>query len=256
MSKFQLEKILACPKCKTHLKKYIDKGRCPKCHFEFKKENGIWHLIKISQKVTAASLKIYDKMHAHNFTGPDDGSYEILASFARGNKCLDIACGQGDIEKLSPQTVGLEFSLNALKQAKKKGIKNLVLADAQYLPFQDNSFDIAISSGNLEHFENPQKALLEMARVSKIQVLTSHKYPPIPFAPLIYKIVSFIFSVKHQAIEKPIDMKNLEIMYKAANLQIIYKGTWTLPFNKGKVIKFLPEFTDTPSCNFIISIKK
>ena len=256
MSKFQLKKILACPKCKTPLKKYIDKGRCPKCHFEFKKENGIWHLIKISQKATTASLKIYDEMHSHNFKGPDDGSYEILASFARGNKCLDIACGQGNIEELAPQTVGLEFSINALKQAQKKGIKNLVLADAQYLPFIDNSFDIAISSGNLEHFENPQKALLEMARVSKIQVLTAHKYPPIPFAPLLYKIVSFIFSVKHQTIEKPIDIKNLEIMFKAANLKIIYKGAWTFPFNKGKVITFLPEFTNTPSCNFIISIKK
>lgn len=256
MEKVNLEDIIACPKCKTPLKKHVPKGICPKCHFEFKKENGIWHLLKISKKNTSASARLYEKLHLNKFEGPDDGSYEILASFARGNKCLDIACGQGDIEKLAPQTVGLEFSLNALEQAKKKGIKNLVLADAQYLPFQDNSFDITISSGNLEHFENPQKALLEMARVSRIQVLTAHKYPPIPFAPLLYKIVSFIFSVKHQAIEKPIDIKNLEIMFKAANLKIIYKGAWTLPFNKGKVITFFPEFTNTPSCNFIISIKK
>ncbi len=256
MEKINLEDIFACPKCKTPLKNHIKNGQCPKCNFAFKKEDQIWHLLNISKKRTLASQKLYENVHDHKFIGPKDGSYEILASFAKGNRTLNIACGQGYIEKLAPYTIGLDFSYNALKRAKQKGVKNLILADAHSLPFKDNSFDITISAGNLEHFENPQKALNEMARVSKIQILTVHRQLPIPFYPILFKLISLVLKINHQPIEKPLNQKYVEKMILKAGLKIIFKGVWTIPINHGRVISSLPEFKNIPACSFIISIKK
>lgn len=256
MTKGELENILACPKCKNPTKPKGSNFRCNKCSFEAKLEKGIWQLLYITNKNTRKSQKEYDTTHSETFRGPGDGSYEILASFARGNKTVDIACGQGHIEKLAPETVGVEFSQNALKHAKANGAKSLVLADAHALPFKNDSFEIAISSGNLEHFENPQKAIDEMARVSKTQILVVHRHPSIPFGAIVFHFFSAIFKIKHQPLETPINMKNLTNMVEKAGLHIVYKGVWTLPLNYGRVIKFLPEFMNLPSCNFIISIKK
>lgn len=248
-----LEKIFACPRCKTSLKPNGSRGKCPKCKFEFKKKEGIWHFLYIPQKQSKVSSNIYEKMHKDYFGGPTDGSYDILASFARGNKTVDIACGEGLIEKLAPETVGVEFSLNALKKAKKNGAKHLVLADAHALPFVDNAFDIAISAGNLEHFANPQIAINEMARISKIQILTVHR--KLPILSSIYRIAA-LFGVKHQPIEKPIAENELEKMLKTAGAHIVFKGLWNLPVNYGRPIRWLPEFSRVASCWFVISIKK
>lgn len=256
MAKVEINKIFACPKCKTNLTPKNDSGKCPKCSFPYAKKNGIWHFLYIQGKIGKHSQKEYEKTHDINFVGPNDGSYEILAKFARGNRTVDIACGQGHIEKLAPDTVGVEFSLNALNKARKSGIKNLVLADAHSLPFRDDSFDVSISSGNLEHFANPQKAILEMARVSKIQVIIVHTHPPIPFAHLIYNLFTFFLKIKHQPIEKPISKQKLIKMIEKSKLHIVYSGYWNLPINYGRIIKFLPEFKNFPSCNFVISIKK
>lgn len=256
MAKIEIDKIFACPKCKTKLNPKNGSGKCPKCTFSYSKKNGIWHFLYIKDKLGKYSQREYDTTHIKNFVGPQDGSYEILASIARGSKTIDIACGQGQIEKLSPETVGVEFSLNALQKAQKSGVKNLVLADAHSLPFRNDSFDVSISSGNLEHFANPQKAISEMARISKIQVIIVHTHPPIPFANLIHNLITFFLKIKHQPIEKPISKQNLFKMLKKSKLHIVYSGNWNLPINYGRVIKFLPEFKNIPSCIFVISIKR
>ncbi len=256
MKRVDFENILACPRCKIALYPTRLVGKCKKCKSIFIKSDGIWNLLYTPKKTTVSSLQVYNKMHKTDFGGPNDGSYEILASLARGNKAVDIACGEGLIEKLSPETVGVDFSVNALKKAQKNGAKNLVLADAHYLPFNDNSFDISISAGSLEHMQDPQKVINEMARVSKIQVLTVHKHPPIPFASNLQRLISTFFNISHQPIERPISQKLLEKMLKKAGLYIIFKGVWTLPINYGRVVNWLTEFNNIPSCSFFITIKK
>jgi len=41
------------------------------------------------------------------------------------------------------------------------------LGDAENLPFEDDSFDAAISAGSIEYWPNPQKGIEEMTRVTK-----------------------------------------------------------------------------------------
>lgn len=251
-----LRKILACPKCQTKLNPQNRAGHCPHCRFAYKFEDGIWELLYITDKSTKKSLAAYDKMHRKIFDGPTDGSYEILSAIARGNLAVDIACGDGFIEKFSPETVAVEFSQNALANAQKKGAKYLVLADAHHLPFVNNAFELAISSGNLEQFANPKKAIQEMVRIAKIQVIVAHREFNFPLASLFRNIVSKIVQLEHQPIEKPLKTKALEKMIEKAGARVIYKGVWTIPVNHGRVIKFLPEFKNIPACSFFVSIKK
>lgn len=248
-------RILACPKCKTKLKLTKNKAGCTNCQRIFKKSKGIWDLLYLDAK-SAKSMQEYNVSYIKNAHRINDGSYEILASIARGNKTIDIAAGQGFIERLSPATVGVDFSLQALEKAKRAGAKYLILADAHNLPFAENSFDLAICAGSLEHFANPQKAIGEMARVAKVQVLTVHRQLPFPFAKLIFDFTTKLFRIKHQPIESPIDENTLVKILEKASLHIVFKGVWTLPVNYGKVIKFLPELKKIPSCSFVISIKK
>ena len=251
-----LEKILVCPRCQTPIGPKSLSGKCRNCQFLYKKEGGIWHLFYTKDEETKRSQKTYDREHLKVFDGPTDGSYEVLAAIARGNRTVDIACGDGFIEEFAPETVAVEFSKNALLNAKQKGAKYLVLADAHHLPFVDNAFGVSISTGNLEQFANPQQAINEMVRVSKVQVITAHREFNIPFAPQIRKIFTLATRLKEQPIERPIKQKDLEGMIKKTGVRIIYKGLWTIPVNEGQVVKFLPEFKNIPACFFVITLKK
>lgn len=256
MDRLNLEKILSCPVCRLPIIPKSIKGKCKKCGFEYYKQDGIWHFLHLPSKKNSKSRKEYELMHKDYFGGPNDGSYEILAAISKGNKTVDIACGEGLIERLAPETVGVEFSLNALKKAKQGGAKNLVLASAQNLPFVANSFDVAICAGSLEQFENPQTSISEMARVSKIQVLTVHREFDFPFARVLRKLVTKTLGVKDQPIEKPLRWTELEEILGNAKLNIVFKGFWTFPVNFGKVAKPLPVFKNIPSCFFVITTKK
>lgn len=52
-----------------------------------------------------------------------------------------------------------------------KNITNFIQADANNLPFKNLSFDIAILSEILEHFERPEEPLIEAQRIAKFIII-------------------------------------------------------------------------------------
>jgi ubiquinone/menaquinone biosynthesis C-methylase UbiE len=87
-------------------------------------------------------------------------------------RVLEVGCGTGLLlERLSCRgdAVGVDVSAGMLKRASKrlsrKDAANLVLADAQGLPFRDRSFDSAISTFALTAVPDLDSALAEMVRV-------------------------------------------------------------------------------------------
>lgn len=257
MTNLELAKILACPSCKSRLfKKPLHKKNCRSANKFIRKINNIWDFSSFNT-TKSVSLDQNELMHQKgSWNRISDGSYEILASFARGNKTVDIACGDGYIEQLAPETVGVDFSIAALKKAQKNGAKYLVCAKAENLPFIDDSFDLSISAGSLENIENPQKAIFEMARVSKIQIMTVHREFDIPMIRMARSVFTQIANIAHQPVEKPLRESELQKMLEAAKLKIVFRGFWTLPVNYGKIIKFLPVFKNIPSCFFTVTIKR
>ncbi len=92
---------------------------------------------------------------------------------------LDIATGTGDLAILMAQTnaekiIGLDISAGMLEVGKQKIInKNLskiiemVLADSENMPFEDNYFDAITVAFGVRNFENLEKGLTEILRVLK-----------------------------------------------------------------------------------------
>jgi ubiquinone/menaquinone biosynthesis C-methylase UbiE len=70
---------------------------------------------------------------------------------------------------------------SVIAQEKCKGL-NFHLANAQNLPFPDNSFDVAVLGEILEHVEDPPKVLQEALRVCRKKMLITtpneHEWTP------------------------------------------------------------------------------
>lgn len=112
-----------------------------------------------------------------------DSHREILKELKPSKKSelrlLDIACGTGKFAikfaKFSEniKVDGVDISQNMIKTAnkklKKKNIKNIrfQVGDSEKLPYDDNTFDVAICTHAFHHFPNKRKALAEMYRVLK-----------------------------------------------------------------------------------------
>ena len=92
---------------------------------------------------------------------------------------LDIATGTGDLAILMAQTqaekiIGLDISAGMLEVGKQKILdKNLskriemVLADSENMPFEDDYFDAITVAFGVRNFENLEKGLAEILRVLK-----------------------------------------------------------------------------------------
>ncbi|HMP31797.1 MAG TPA: bifunctional demethylmenaquinone methyltransferase/2-methoxy-6-polyprenyl-1,4-benzoquinol methylase UbiE [Saprospiraceae bacterium] len=93
---------------------------------------------------------------------------------------LDVATGTADLaismsEKLDcKQVIGLDISANMLsignKKIDNKQLNNkvqLVLGDSENLPYDNETFTITTSSFGVRNFENLQKGLAEMYRVTQ-----------------------------------------------------------------------------------------
>ncbi len=92
-----------------------------------------------------------------------------------GDKVLEVSAGTGDNFPFLNQAAeffGIDISLGMLKQAvrhlKKWKIEaELIQAEAENLPFKDNSFDVVYHIGGINYFNDKQKAINEMIRVAK-----------------------------------------------------------------------------------------
>jgi len=94
---------------------------------------------------------------------------------AAGRRVLDVASGVGQdalaLQARGARVVGAEPSrrmigLAELQAAKADGpLPGWVRCWSDALPFADDSFDAALCKGALDHFDRPERAIAEMARV-------------------------------------------------------------------------------------------
>lgn len=112
--------------------------------------------------------------------------YELMLQLL-GNvsdkRLLDVGCGTGYIlyttAKYGAKIYGMDLSKKAVGVAKNLvapmlGVTPFLMADAQYLPFSDNNFDIIICSEVLEHLPNDDQALKEILGSKNRRLVHSH----------------------------------------------------------------------------------
>jgi demethylmenaquinone methyltransferase/2-methoxy-6-polyprenyl-1,4-benzoquinol methylase len=102
-----------------------------------------------------------------------------IVSDSKPKIILDIATGTGDLAILMAQSnaekiVGLDISAGMLEVGRKKVEEKklsdrieLVLADSENIPFEDNYFDAITVSFGVRNFENLEKGFAEILRVLK-----------------------------------------------------------------------------------------
>lgn len=103
----------------------------------------------------------------------DEIFYRLLLS--QKGSVLDLGCGESNKYKMLEERlnfiVGMDVSILALKQSIENGATNLILADAGYLPFRNNSFDLIICDQLLEHVPKPEKTVEEIKKVGRIFII-------------------------------------------------------------------------------------
>jgi len=106
---------------------------------------------------------------------------------AVGKKILDVGCGAGNLSRnladKGYEMSSVDFSEDAIKYCKGRGLADARVGDAANLPFHNNIFDGAVASEILEHIEDDSRALKEIYRVLKpggVLVIT------VPALPLLF----------------------------------------------------------------------
>lgn len=89
----------------------------------------------------------------------------------RPKRVLDLATGSGDlalaIQRKLPEVtiIAADFSPEMLEVARRKGVRETILADALQLPFESASFDCVTVAFGLRNMSDWNLALREMSRV-------------------------------------------------------------------------------------------
>jgi ubiquinone/menaquinone biosynthesis C-methylase UbiE len=147
---------------------------------------------------------------------------------------LDIGCGQGMVEAAlhshAVVFIGVDLNLKALEAARSRGL-TVVCADAENLPFLDNSFDGCISSEALEHFEKFEQAIMEISRVLKpgatCNITVPYRYCEKVVPRLFHALVDIMYreSEKRWGHVRPgLSLSELQEAFNAANMSLVRGG--------------------------------
>lgn len=122
-------------------------------------------------------------------------------SILQFSNVLDVGCGTGEIlsaiRKLYPTVSlqGIDISQEMLKQAESKEIDNvkLYLGDAEYLPFENASFNVLICTDSFHHYPKPQRVIYEFYRVLQNNgyLLLADFWKPFPIRQLMNIFIPF-----------------------------------------------------------------
>jgi len=196
----------------------------------------------------------YDKWHTKVFESDpghaDESSpwYQIVLEFLpalEGKRILEIACGRGGFSRLlgsrGATVCGADFSASAVAIAKERLLSHpsltdhvtYVQADAQNMPFGDNSFDMVISCETIEHVPDPCAAVREMYRVCRLGgalFLTAPNYLNFMGLHLIYSFV------RHPGVKssQPFDRRYLFPRIR----QVVARAGWRIIRTDGTVHQF------------------
>lgn len=115
--------------------------------------------------------------------------YEKLSEVIEETGCstlLDAGCGEGFVvnflakEHPELKISGVDISETAIEYAKEHFGDDAVFRTGSVykLPFSDNSFDAVLCSEVLEHLDDPNRAMLELKRVARSNVIITVPHEP------------------------------------------------------------------------------
>ncbi len=179
-----LVSMLVCTRCRGPLTESHDGQtlNCASCAVDFRIRNGIPRMsdgaeqrdAKMSAEWEAQSLA--RKQYTDSASIVNRWELQALPRFVdwlgdvRG-PILDVGCGVGHlgasltaVGRNDLQLIGTDFQPDLLQEVG-PGYAGLLEADVHRLPLRDGIFAGAIASNSLHHFPDPERAMVEIARV-------------------------------------------------------------------------------------------
>ena len=120
--------------------------------------------------------RIYEYLIGHKF----ETGIAVLGLDLAGRTLLEVCCGSGlmteTLARRGAHVTGTDVSTQALGRARERARRYRFdaafhAADAEALPYRDESFDIVAVHDGLHHLDDPAGAIREMARVARHGVL-------------------------------------------------------------------------------------
>jgi ubiquinone/menaquinone biosynthesis C-methylase UbiE len=133
---------------------------------------------------------------------------------------LNCGCGTGGQNKIFTNSIGIDISFNNIRSVVKAGGQGVV-ADMEFLPFRDDTFDLVYGFGILHHLGDIRKGISEATRVLKKGGYIGFGAENNGFCPLNY-VLSFIY--RNWKIEKGfyrIRTTYLRKMFRASSIREI-----------------------------------
>jgi len=193
---------LACPACRAPLRS-DEELSCPACGASYPIVNGIPVLLpQTGQEDTLGVAELYHDVasdYDHVFSHHVVEHYltrrsRLVRGLAAQGLLLDVGCGTGilaeRLQRTGYEVAGLDLAPAMLEEATRRGLRHVYAAQSTAMPFEDHTFDLAITVATLHHLETPERVkgtIREMARVVRPGgwvVLWDHN-PLNPYWPLI-----------------------------------------------------------------------
>lgn len=119
------------------------------------------------------SSEQYSNNNAVDYTNRCDQARvaQIIKLVGTGNKVLDVGCFNGVIGEIlikkGNEVFGVDASLEAVVQAKKRGVKAVVGDLEKRFPYEDDFFDVCVAGEVIEHIVDTNIFIREIRRVLK-----------------------------------------------------------------------------------------
>ncbi len=91
-----------------------------------------------------------------------------------GDKILDVGCGSGRLSEYFGRGAnlwGVDFSKEAVKQAKNKNYKKVYLKEIHHTGFRGKEFDLTVCIQVFPYINDQDKAFRELIRITKRQII-------------------------------------------------------------------------------------
>jgi SAM-dependent methyltransferase len=98
---------------------------------------------------------------------------QVWAALGDARTVLNVGAGTGSYEPSDRDVIAVEPSA-VMRAQRAAGAAPCVTADAQSLPFEDQSFDAAMAFATVHHWPDPVAGLREMRRVARRVVVFTH----------------------------------------------------------------------------------
>lgn len=169
---------LVCPSCRgPALETAGDQVVCRACKERYDLVAGRFpRLIPPSAQISNDEVAVQDRVatwyEENRYRNPWSRAYHqwlndvVVSQVDVVGRILDNGCGVGHLlHRLREADItGIDLSPEMIVIASRYDDR-VLLADSQYLPFADASFDTVIARGLLHHLPDPERGLSEMARV-------------------------------------------------------------------------------------------